>query len=62
MDTRQKYLVKDMIGLSVLRLNKQQLDDLLMRIRNIHDHIPETYRSVEDCLAVGGMKLLEVLD
>lgn len=62
MDKRQKYVVKDMIGLSILYLNQQQLDDLLMRIRNIHDNIPETYQGVEECLAVGGMKLLEVLD
>lgn len=58
------YLVKDLDGLSVLRLNPQQLDDLVMRIQNRYFDTPlaaEVFHSVESCLSVGSMKIIETI-
>ena len=58
------YLVKDLDGLSVLRLNQGQLDDLVTRIQNRYFDTPlasEVFHSVDSCLAVGSMKIIDVI-
>lgn len=63
-DKKEKvYLVKDMDGLSVMKLNQQQLDDVVMRIQNRYADTPlapTVFADVESCLTVGSMKIIDV--
>lgn len=57
------YRVKDLDGLSVLRLNKLQLDDLVARIQGRVEGTPEeseAFRNLESCLRIGNMEVIEI--
>lgn len=57
------YLVKDMDGLSVMKLNQQQLDDVIMRIQNRYANTPlapVVFSDMESCLTAGSMKIVDV--
>lgn len=58
-----KYHVKDMDGLSVMKLNQIQLDDLVMRIQNVYKDTPyagEVFSGLEECLTVGDFKIIHI--
>lgn len=58
------YLVKDMDGLSVMKLNQQQLNDVVARIRNRYMDTPlapTVLGDLESCLNAGSLKIIDVV-
>lgn len=58
------FKVKDMDGLSVLSLNKQQLNDLVMRIQARYLDTPlasTVLNDLDTCLCYGNMKIINIV-